>query len=408
MTPGGHRAVSPRDALRFHAAGVVGLFVCSGAMRKTHRIGILHSASGPYAALGRECRDGAQMAVEQCARVNPGLIEPVFLDPQGNMNDYLDGARSLLRDLGCRHIVGTVTSAARKEIIPVVEKHDGLLWYTLPYEGFEANANVIYTGACPNQHLLPMFDHLLPRFGKRPFLAGANYVWGWEMNRLARELITAAGGEIAGERYLPIEETAVERLVAEIERAKPDFILNNLIGPSSYAFFGAMRALAARDSHFAPEHCPIVSCDLTECELDQLGENGVGHLAAACYFDGLDSEENRSFRTQFEKRFGKERRVSSIFAGAYASVRLCIETIHAAGTDDPLAVRQSLYSHTSRTILGPLRINAETHHAALPFHLGRINTRRGFDVIASLPAIAADPYLTSRRAERRPHLRVVS
>jgi urea transport system substrate-binding protein len=398
----------PASPSAFKRLASWGFLFCSEAMQRAHRIGILYSASGPYAALGRECRDGAQLAVEQCGRVYPGLVEPIFVDPQGNLSDYLDGARCLLRDLQCRHIIGTVTSAARKEIIPVVEKHDGLLWYTCPYEGFEANANVVYTGACPNQHLIPLFDYLLPRYGKRPFLAGANYVWGWEMNRLARELIMAAGGEIAGERYLPIEEVAVERLVAEVERVKPDFILNNLIGPSSYAFFAAMRELAARDSSFAPEQCPIVSCDLSECELGQLGENGVGHLAAACYFDGLDIEENRSFHTLFEERFGQGRRVSSIFAGAYASVKLCIETIHAAGTDEPLAVRQSLYSHTSRTILGPLRIDAETHHAALPFHLGRINSERGFDIVSSLPAIAADPYLTSRRAQRRPQLRVVS
>ncbi len=63
---------------------------------------------------------------------------------------------------GCRHIVGTVTSQARKDVIPVVEKYDAQLWYVCPYEGFEANRNVVYTGACPNQHLLPLFQHLLP------------------------------------------------------------------------------------------------------------------------------------------------------------------------------------------------------------------------------------------------------
>ncbi|WP_264830592.1 transporter substrate-binding protein, partial [Klebsiella aerogenes] len=76
----------------------------------------------------------------------------------------------MLREHGCRHIVGTITSIARKEVIPLVEKHDGLLWYMCPYEGFEANENVIYTGACPNQHLLPLFDYLLPRYGRRPYL----------------------------------------------------------------------------------------------------------------------------------------------------------------------------------------------------------------------------------------------
>ena len=85
----------------------------------------------------------------------------------------------MLRDHGCRHIIGTITSLARKEVIPLVEKHDGLLWYMCPYEGFEANDNVIYTGGCPNQHLLPLFDYLIPRFrtpplsGRRQLCSGA-------------------------------------------------------------------------------------------------------------------------------------------------------------------------------------------------------------------------------------------
>jgi hypothetical protein len=117
----------------------------------------------------------------------------------------------------CATTAAAISSApsrrGRKEVIPLVEKHDGLLWYMCPYEGFEANDNVIYTGGCPNQHLIPLFEHLIPRFGRRPYLVGANYVWGWEMNRLARELIEEAGGEVLGERYLPLEETAVDRIV---------------------------------------------------------------------------------------------------------------------------------------------------------------------------------------------------
>jgi branched-chain amino acid transport system substrate-binding protein len=314
----------------------------------------------------------------------------------------------MLRNAGCRHIVGTITSAARKEIIPLVEKHDGLLWYMCPYEGFEANENVIYIGGCPNQHLLPLFQHLIPRFGKRPYLVGANYVWGWEMNRLARELIAAAGGEVLGERYLPLEETAVERIVADIAERRPSFILNNLIGPSSYAFLAAIRSLADRDPAFLPESCPVVSCDLMECELgDIVAGAAVGQLCAASYFDSIPSSENAAFKARVAKSFGKERGVSSVFASAYTAVNLCIEAILAADSDEPAAVREAVHTSTWPSLFGPLAIDRQTNHAALPFHLGRINDLNGFDVIASRPAIVADPYLTARDAAA-PKLRVVS
>lgn len=372
------------------------------------KIGILYSTTGPYGAMGVDARDGAMMAIEDNAQKADLDIEPVFFDPHASLGAYLDGARHLLRE-GCRHIVGTITSAARKEVIPLVEKHDGLLWYMCPYEGFEANENVIYVGGCPNQHLIPAFEYLIPRHGARPYLTGANYVWGWEMNRLARELIANAGGEVLGERYLPLEETVVERIIAEIAERRPGFVLNNLIGPSSYAFLEAMKALGDRDAAFRPENCPVVSCDLMECELDLIAPGAAtGQLCAASYFDNLDTSENRDFKGRAGLRHGRERRISSVFASAYTAVDLCIGAILAAGSDEPQAVRREVHARQWPSLFGLLHIDAVTNHAALPFHLGRINGDNGFDVIASRPALAADPYLTARGTHMPAKLRVVS
>jgi branched-chain amino acid transport system substrate-binding protein len=373
------------------------------------KIGILYSTTGPYGAMGRESRDGAEFAIKELRDTHGDLILPVYIDPHGNIPEYLEGARSMLRDSGYRHIVGTITSLARKEVIPLVEKHDGLLWYMCPYEGFEANENVIYTGACPNQHLIPLFDYLMPRYGKRPYLVGANYVWGWEMNRLSRELINEAGGEILGERYLPFEETAVKRIIDDIEQRRPSFVLSNLIGPASYAFLKAFKELGDRDAAFKPERCPVVSCDLTECELGEIGPGvAVGQLSAASYFDSLNSAENLAFKARVTRHFAAGRRISNFFASAYSAVKMCGEAILAAGTDDPQTVRRRLSGAPLSTVHGDIRIDAETNHAGLPFHLGRITADNGFEIIASRPAIAADPYLTGRRRRSVPKLRIVS
>lgn len=380
------------------------------------RLGILFSSAGAYGALSRDCRDGASLAIDDLQADGRLLfrLSPVVFDPAGNADRYASLASAAMRDAGCRHIVGTVTSQARKDVIPVIEKHDGQLWYVCPYEGFEANENVIYTGACPNQHLVPLFAHLLPRYGKRVYLAGANYVWGWEMNRLAREIVTEAAGEIVGERCLPVEETEVERLVADVVAKRPDFILSNLIGPSSHAFLRAMRNVAERDPRFSPARCPIVSCDLTECELDEIGFGVAdGHLATASYFDSLDTAENRAFKARVAAHFGADRRVSSFFATSYATVRLCVDAIARCGTDEPRAVREALKGTSGESAFGPLSIDPATNHASLPFHLGRI-AGRGFDIIRSQDSVQADPYLVTRpsvsrgTAGRREHLRVVS
>jgi urea transport system substrate-binding protein len=377
------------------------------------RLGILFSTSGDYGVLGQDCRDGAMTAIEELRDASSISIEPVFGDPAGSGELYIELAQKMLQEDGCRHVIGTVTSQARKDVIPVIEKHDALLWYVCPYEGFEANSNVIYTGACPNQHLLPLFEHMLPAYGARVYLAGANYIWGWEMNRLAREIVTEAGGAIVGERCLPIGDTDVERIVAEVAARRPGFILSNMLGPSNHAFLRAMRELGRRDPAFRPERCPVVSCDLTECELPEIGLGVAdGQLAAASYFDSLDSVANRSLKAQVAARFGSERRVSSYFATSYATVRLCVEAVTRGGTDDPIAVRTALAGMETPSPLGPLRVDPDTNHANLPFLLGRIS-RADFIILEARPAAVADPYLIRRRATappRRapPQLRIVS
>ena len=377
------------------------------------RLGILFSTSGDYGVLGRDCRDGAMIAIEDLRVTCSIAVEPVFGDPAGSSELYIELARRMLQEDGCRHVIGTVTSQARKDVIPVVEKHDGQLWYVCPYEGFEANSNVIYTGACPNQHLLPLFEHMLPAYGRRVYLAGANYIWGWEMNRLAREIVTEAGGAIVGERCLPIGDTDVERIVAEVVARRPDFILSNMLGPSNHAFLQAMQKLGRRDPTFRPERCPVVSCDLTECELPEIGFGVAdGQLAAASYFDSLDSVANRALKAQVAARFGSDRRVSSYFATSYATVRLCAEAVTRCGTDDPIKVRAGLAGIEAPSPLGPLLVDPATNHANLPFLLGRISGA-DFVILQSRPAAVADPYLIRGRTatqlrSAQPQLRIVS
>ena len=377
------------------------------------RLGILFSTSGDYGVLGRDCRDGAMIAIEELRGACSITIEPVFEDPAGSGERYIELARKMLQEDGCRHVIGTVTSQARKDVIPVIEKHDALLWYVCPYEGFEANPNVIYTGACPNQHLLPLFEHMIPAYGRRVYLTGANYIWGWEMNRLAREIVTEAGGEIVGERCLPIGDPDVDRIVAEVAARRPNFILSNMLGPSNHAFLRAMRELGRRDPAFRPERCPVVSCDLTECELPEIGFGVAdGQLAAASYFDSLDTPANRALKAQVATRFGSERRVSSYFATGYATVRLCVEAVTRCGTDDPVKVRAALAGLEAPSPLGPLLVDPATNHANLPFLLGRISGA-DFVILQSRPAAVADPYLIRKRTiaqprSSQPQLRVVS
>ncbi|RUV27744.1 MAG: N-acetylmuramoyl-L-alanine amidase [Mesorhizobium sp.] len=375
-------------------------------MGRRIEIGILYSRSGNYRLLSESCRSGAMTAIAD-VNADPAIpIEfvPVERDPQGNIDGYATGCADILANSGARHIIGCITSWSRKEVIPILERAGGTLWYACPYEGFEANEHVVYMHACPNQHLVPLLAHVVPRFGANGFLLGSNYIWGWETNRVARDLIADAGGKVLGERYLPLGEVDVSRLIAEIQATRPEFILNNLIGSSSYAFIAAYAELAERDPHFRPERCPILSCNLTECELPALNEAGNGHLSVGPYFHDISAADRQGVSAPSVMP------ASSFEAAAYASVRTLAEILArnpgAQWPDLPRAFAGTSF----RTPLGDISIDPQTQHATLPVQIGRIEGT-AFKTVTVTEGVAPDPYLSRYdRTETfgRPRLRVVS
>jgi branched-chain amino acid transport system substrate-binding protein len=380
----------------------MGFFVlgCTRDVKRTYPVGVLFSTSGPYSLLGRDALDGALMALAEVNEEAEGTVEliPLAGDP-GGVTDRYPAICDQLAQAGARHIVGGITSWSRKEMIPVADRRHALLWYPCPYEGYESSDRVIYVGACPNQHIVPLFSHVMPRYGTNAFLAGSNYIWGWETNRIAIKLIEDGNGSIVGERYLPLGSTDVNRIVQEIADTRPDFILNTLIGPSSYAFFKAYARLGKLDRRFLPERRPIVSCNLAELELAEIGSAGIGNLSTAVYFEGIDTAANRDFLKRVQARYGADRRVSAFFACSYMAMRMVGEGIRAVGSDEPEQIVSYVCSRGFPSPMGPLRISARTRHTSFAPLLASIGTDRRFDLIAPWPAntIDPDPYLADYR-----------
>ncbi|SFQ69375.1 branched-chain amino acid transport system substrate-binding protein [Roseivivax halotolerans] len=342
-------------------------------------IGLVFSTTGPYAALGRAARAGAQMAIADLECEGRARITPMHRDPGGCPRNYEIMTADILR-AGVSHVVGAITSWSRKDMIPVLERHGGLLWYPCPYEGFESNDHVVYMGAAPNHHMIPLLDRILREGIGRAYLLGSNYVWGWETLRLARERLVAAGVEIVGERFLPLGDTDCGRAIDEIAAVQPDIVMNSLIGPSNVAFFSGL------PSENRPK---VLSCNQTEADLDVLGDAGEGLISAGTFFEALgpDTFVRRAARA------APNGRCSAFFATTYASVRLMAESVRRAGATAPRAVFEAACAAPHDTVLGPVTIDQITRHAALTPHIAKLRAGR-FEIVASAPApVPADPYL---------------
>ena len=385
-------------------------------MVKEYPFGILFSVSGSYGTIGRSLLNGAMLA---CQQINGdpdfGIrLKPVFCDPGSDLSAYAPAVENLLAQ-GISQVVGCYTSSSRKEVIPVFEKRDALLWYPTHYEGFESSANVIYTGSAPNHHILPLVDYLVRHVGRRVFCVGSNYIWGWESNRVLREELASRRGQVVGERYLAVGETDVECLIQAIFEAEPDVVFNSLIGDSAYAFFREFRKACEARGIDQIKRYPIASCNLSEPELDSIGPEAIeGHLSSSVYFASIATDENRQFVSCYQAAFPLEHAPCAEAEAAYIAVILLAKSLRAANSDALRAVKTCAAHQRLSAPQGEVSIDPNTLHAYLTPRIGRSRKDGQFDIIfdAGRP-VAPDPYLinsssTLEAPSLRPTLRIVS
>jgi ABC-type branched-subunit amino acid transport system substrate-binding protein len=382
--------------------------------RKSYRIGVMFSTTGSYSVVARSMLNGALLAFRENAETDGEvLLEPVVVNPSGDLARYRALSLELL-GAGIRQVVGCYTSSSRKEVIPCFEKFDGLLWYPSHYEGFESSDNVIYTGASPNQHVLPLVDYLASRVGSRAFCVGSNYIWAWENNRIFREALTARGGTVIAERYLSVGDTEFDQVIAAILDQRPDFVFNNLIGTSAYAFFRAFRAACHARGIDQGTEIPVASCTLSEPELAEIGGEAVdGHLSSSVYFSSLESPANAAFIDAYAKAFPGGPVSSADAEASYIAVKLLAASLEQAGTDDARTVRVAVANRRLLAPQGEVRIDPQTYHAWLTPRIGRSSASGQFEVLLEARSpVAPDPYLVQSSPRfavtmRSPVLRVV-
>jgi ABC-type branched-subunit amino acid transport system substrate-binding protein len=373
------------------------------------RIGLLFSTTGPYATIGRAMSNGSLLAIHEvnASEAFPFVLEPVIANPDGRNANYAEMACSMLASERLVHVVGCYTSSSRKEVLPYFEKYDGLLWYPSHYEGFESSEHVVYTGAAPNQHIIPLAEYLLRTFGSRAYCVGSNYIWAWENNKIMREVVQSAGGIVLAERYFPVGETDFAAVIEQIIDAQPNFMFNTLIGVSAYAFFRAFRRAAEQRGIDQPRVLPIASCSLSEPELVEIGQDAcAGHVSSSVYFESIETRANKAFVSSYKRSFPQAGPTSADAEASYLAVHLLALAIRRARTADPLAVRAALPNVAITAPQGEVHVDRDNRHCYLTPRIGVSNAAGGFDIIyeAARP-LKPDPYLVWHEPKAAPALR---
>ena len=144
-------------------------------------------------------------------------------------------------------------------------------------------------------HLIVTLPFMVRNYGKRAFFVGSNYVWARESNLNAGRWLADIGGDLVGERYVPLGHGDFDDIFKEVRRQSPDWIFSTIVGDSDLFFRRAyVRA------GFSPDRLPTASLTTSELEVKTLGAAyGEGQILCAPYFQSLKNDANTRFVESF-------------------------------------------------------------------------------------------------------------
>lgn len=365
--------------------GCVGLLVWytlgESSSTKPIKVGVLHSLTGTMSTSERTVRDATLMAIDEI-NAKGGLlgrkIVPVVVDGKSDPKTFAAEAERLITAEKVSVIFGCWTSASRKTVRPILEQHNHLLFYPVQYEGLERSPNIAYTGAAPNQQILPAVNWCFQQLKARKFfLVGSDYVFPRTANAIIEAQVNALAGEVVGQEYILLGSDRVDAIVQKIVDAQPDVILNTINGDSNVAFFTALRRAG-----ITSENIPTMSFSLAESELQSMNSEGIaGDYAAWNYFQSVDRKENLAFVQRFKDKYGPNRVTDDPIEAGYFGVYLWAQAVEDAATDEVSAVRRNLPNQSFPAPQGIVSIDADNGHTWKTVRIGKILKDGQFEIV---------------------------
>ncbi|HWY88347.1 MAG TPA: urea ABC transporter substrate-binding protein [Gemmataceae bacterium] len=381
-------------------AAIPAMLALSGASAQGKgpiKVGILHSLTGTMAISEKSLKDAELMAIAEINKAGGVMgrqVQAIVEDPESKFTTvFPDKAKKLLLSDKVAAVFGCWTSVSRKNVLPVFEENNGLLFYPVQYEGNESSKNVIYSGAAPNQQILPAVEWLMSKEGgskKKFYLLGTDYVFPRTANLIIVKYLESKGLKAVEEKYTPFGYNDYASIIQDIKAKDPDVIFSTINGDSNVNFY---KELAAQG--ITADKVPVVAVSVGEDELTGLTPATVkGHLAAWNYFQSIDTPVNKAFVKRFQDMYGKDRVTDDPIAAAYAQVYLWKNAVEKAKSTNVDKVREAFVKGSIGFDApeGKIKVDPKNLHVYKSFYMGKIRDDKQFDIIYKTPPIEPDPY----------------
>ena len=326
---------SRRNVLKAGAAGALalGFPAIVRAQSGAIKIGHLTPLTGFLGALGEYAVMGIKMATEEINAAGGVMGRKLDVMSEDSVNPATAStkAQRMLERDGVEFLMGEINSASALTIMQVAAREkrlflqvgarsDVLRGKNCNRYTFHVDIPVTVMVNAAGQALLR--DGLVK--GRRAFSLTADYLFGHDLAKAAKNFLTANGASLVGEELIATDVTDFSPYLLKIRQAKPDLIASNLAGNQVTNFI-------KQYSEFGLKY-PIAGFNLNTADAWAAGDGNLSGIWPTVWHHDLNTPGSRAFVAEFRKRYGKPPENHAWIE--YVSLKIMAEAMNATKSTD--------------------------------------------------------------------------
>ena len=317
-----------KKAAAFAVTGTLALFSGAALAQEPIKIGVLEDQSGEFVVPVIGKVHAIQLAIEEI-NAKGGIagrpIELVIYDTQSDNTRFQEFTRRALQRDKVDVIFAGFSSASREAYRPIVRQFDGFAFYNNQYEGGVCDANMVITGAVPEQQFSTLIPWMMETYGKKVYTIAADYNFGQISAEWVRNIVKENGGEMVGEEFIPLGVSQFSQTIQNIQTAKPDVIVTLLVGTAQASYY---------------EQAASANLKLPMASSVNVGQ-GYEHKrftppslanmhVTTNYIEEVDTPASKEFIKRFHAKFPNEPYINQEAANSYIAVNLYKQMVERA------------------------------------------------------------------------------
>ncbi len=324
------------------------------------KVGVIGTMSGPYALFGKNFKMGIDAWVaEHGNKVGSHEVEFIYRDEESpNPAKSKALAQELIVKDKVDYLAGVYFTPDAMAIAPLLEesKTPLVVMNAATSAIVEKSPYIVRTSFTMWQNTVPAAKVAIKNGSKKVAIAVSDYGPGVDAENAFKKTFEGDGGTVVEAIRIPLATTDFSPIMQRIKDSGADTIFTFL--PSGPPTLGFVKAYLDNGLKAAGVKLMSTGDVVTEPDLPNIGDPGIGILSTYHYSVSHASPENAAFLATIKKDGGNLDEVTMTAVAAYDGARVIYKMIEATdGTRDPAKAVESVKGMAWVSPRGPVSIN---------------------------------------------------